>query len=137
MKKVLLISEQQIKAQSIIEANVDSKILNKVIVNVQEIQLKGILGADLYNTVLDAVSAFVATGTTIPTDTATLLNDYIQPFLVHAVVADFIVVNNFKLTNKGFLKMRDDVAESVSADDLEYAKNYYDNYKAEYKKNLV
>lgn len=136
-KKILLISEKQIKDQSIIEQNVDSKILSKVIQNVQEIQLKAVLGSTLYSALLSSVEADIVDAVGIPQEYRTLLDEYIQPFLIHAVLVDFIVVNNYKVTNKGLLKMRDDVADAISSDELEYTKSYYEGYKSEYKKNLI
>lgn len=136
-KKVLLISEKQIKDQSIIEQNVDSKVLVKTIQMVQEIQLKAVLGSSLYDSILDAVQEFAVNATPLTDLQLTMLNDYIQPFIIHATLVDFIIVNNFKITNKGTLKMKDDVADNVSAEDLQNAKNFYEQYKSEYKKSLV
>lgn len=137
MNKVLLISEKQIKAQTIIEQNVDAKILSKVILNAQETKLRSILGADLYDSVLKMVADKVTSGTTIEQPYATLIDTYIQPYLVNATLVDFLVVNNYKITNKGVLKMRDDVAESLNAQELDYARNYYENYAVSYKHMLI
>lgn len=145
-KKVLFISEKQIKDQSIIEQNVDSKVLVKTIQMVQEIQLKAILGSTLYDTLKNGVVNYkealvinpeVDINLYITSVHVTLLNDFIQPFMIHATLVDFIVVNNYKITNKGTLKMKDDVADNVSAEDLQNAKNFYEQYKSEYKKNLI
>ncbi|RZK12916.1 MAG: hypothetical protein EOO46_01390 [Flavobacterium sp.] len=135
--KTLLIDEETIKKESIIEKNVDSKILSKVIVNIQELYLKEILGDSLYKSLIDAVKLFMQSGTTLSQEYTVLLNDYVQPYLIHAVCADFIVMNNYKITNKGILKMNDNSASNASNDDVEYMKNYVDNYVGQYKKNLI
>lgn len=135
--KVLLISEKQLKETSIIENNVDSKVLSKVIQSVQEIQLKSILGTTLFNDLLSNVELSIVSGVTLSDSQSELLNDYIVPFMTYAVISDFLVINHYKVTNKGVLKLGDDNAESVSSTDLEYLKNYYDNYKSQFKKNLI
>lgn len=138
MSKVLLIGVKLIKAESIIEENVDDKVLSKVILNVQEIQLKGILGKELYDTVCNEVTLKVADSTyVIPEPVNEMLNDYIKPFLVHATVAEFIAINNYKVSNKGVQKLNDNSSSSINASEIEYLKNYYDNYVSTYKSNLI
>lgn len=136
-KRVLLISEQQIKNQSTIEANVDGKVLSKCIANVQEIQLKAILGAELYSETLAAVEANIANGATLSTEQQMLLNDFIQPYLLHAAIADFIVVNQYKVTNKGVLKMNDNSATNLSPDELHSFKNHFDTTAQAFKNQLI
>ena len=136
-KKVLLVSESQVKNQSIMEQNVDVKVLSKIILNVQEIHLKGILGSTLYNELIDAVELKVVSGTTLSATHQTLLEDYIHPYLINEVIAEFAVVNHFKLTNKGLLKMNDNEATSVNPDELEYFKDYFDNNSSQFKQNLL
>ena len=135
--KILLIDEETIKKESIIEKNVDSKILSKVIVNIQELYLKEILGSKLYQLLLSAVNELMVNQVALSAEYSTLLNEYVQPYLIHAVCADFIVMNNYKISNKGVLKMNDNAANNATSDDIEYMKNYVDNYVGQYKKNLV
>lgn len=138
MKKILLVGVKAIKGESIIEENVDEKILSKVIANVQDIQLKPILGKALYETVCDEAREKAADNLyVIPEPTNELLNDYIQPFLIHAVVAEFVAINNYKISNKGVQKLNDNSSTSINASEVEYIKNYYDNYVSTYKNNLI
>lgn len=134
---VLLISEKQIKEKSILEINIDSKILNRTIIDVQELQLKSILGTDLYNSVIDSVASAANTSYVIPDNIKELLKDYITPFLIYAVIVDIIISNNYKLTNKGVLKLNDNNASNLTSDELEYQKNYADNKANAYKQRLI
>ena len=67
----------------------------------------------------------------------TLLDDYIQPYLINAVLADFIVTNQYKMTNKGLLRLNDNSATSVTSEELEYFKNHFDDIATQHKSNLV
>lgn len=136
-QKVLLVSEKTIKEQSIIEQTVDSKVLSSIIWNVQELQLKAILGKDLYTSVLQEVFTSVSTSANLSTTTQELLNSYVTPFLIYATLVDFIVLNNYKLSNKGLMKLNDNSATSTNQSEIEYAKNYYDNFLSVYKNNLI
>ncbi len=138
MERVLLISEQTIKSESVLETNVDPKILSKVIINVQEIQLKAILGTTLYNALISQVKSKILDSSFVMSSyNLQLLNDYVIPFLTHATVSEFIVVNNYKLSNKGVMKLTDNASASSNPQDIEYVKNYYDSYAAVYKSRLV
>lgn len=135
-KKILLISEQQVKQQTVIEAGVDAKVLSKSIQNVQETHLKGILGGTLYDSLMNAVELKILSGTTLSTVYSTLLTDYIRPYLIHATVTDLLVSNQFKITNKGVLKLNDNSATALNSDELEYAVKHFNNYTTTYKSNL-
>jgi len=137
MTNTLLVSEKHIKNYSIIEHNVDGKVLKPVLINVQETQLKAILGKELYQDVIDAVNTSQNDSIPIADTVKEMLDDYIVPFLVFAALADFIVINNYKLSNKGLMKLNDNGATTATAQELEYVKNYYDNYLSTYKNNLI
>lgn len=138
MNKVLLITEQQLKDKSMLEQNIDPKIVSRTIMEAQDLQLFNVLGKDLYATVMDAVYN-AATNDTYVMDTTIkeLLSDYIQPYLVYEVLSDFIMVNNYKLTNKGTLKLNDQNAAALSNQELDYARSFYTNKLAGYKNRLV
>jgi hypothetical protein len=137
-QKVLLISEKQIKDQSIVEQNVDGKLLSKIVLNVQEIQLKPILGQGLYDSVLaEVLSKAGDTEYEILEDIKIMLDEYIIPFLIYATLVDFVVFGSYKLSNKGLVKLNDNAAQNVNPNDTEYVKNYYDNYLGTYKNRLI
>jgi len=136
MQKILLISESTVKDLSLIQLNVDGKVLAKTILEVQFIHLRPILGNDLYQKVLDDVSSKAADGSYVMVY-KTLLEDYIQPYLAHATLQDWIINSTYKMTNKGILKYSDSQATALGSDEIEYAKNYHDNKVASYKKALI
>lgn len=136
-KKVLFISEKQIKEQSSVELNADPKALSKVILEVQETTLKQVIGTVLYSQLTEEISTAYTEQTDLSPAPKTLLNDYVIPYMIYAVLVDFIVVNNYKITNKGVMKMNDTNAGNLSASELETAKNYYMGRASSRKKALV
>jgi hypothetical protein len=135
-KKVLFISEKLFKEQSMVELNVDPKVLKPVILEVQEVKLRQIIGNTLYNQLVEEYNA-AESFDSLPIATRTLVLDYILPYMVYAVTIDFIVVNNYKVTNKGLLKLSDTNASNATPSETEYAKNYYEGRLASRKKALV
>lgn len=137
-QKVLLIGEKAIKELSLIQLNVDSKVLRVTTLDTQFLSLRPLLGNTLFDQVLTAVAASQASPPTpIPTPVLTLITEYIQPFLCHAVVRDIIINLQYKITNKGLMQYNDTQAVQISAQDLEYARNHHDNNATGYKKVLI
>ena len=137
-QRVLLVSEDMIKRETIIETNTSADVLQKVILNVQEIQLKPILGATLYTALIDDVRQKIEDSShELSEYHSTLLHDYVIPYLIHETVAEFIVVNNYKVSNKGTVRLTDSSLAASNAQDIEYIKNFYDNYAATFKARLI
>src|SRR6188768_2437609 len=110
-RRILFISEDKIKENSIIQLNVDGKVLAQSIYDTQFSHLREITGDTLYSTLLDAVSA-TKSDPPIPLtgDIRTLLLDYIQPFLSRAVLLKLLINLHYRVTDKGVLKYNDSQA---------------------------
>lgn len=138
MQKILYISEQAIKDNSIIETNVDAKIIRNTILEVQDIELQPILGADLYAAIgNEIVSATTVSGYTITDTNKTLLDEYIAPFLVYGTLVNAFIPMHYKFTNKGINTKNDENATTVDSKGLEYAKSHYVNKFDTYKQRLI
>ncbi len=118
--------------------NVNSKSLKTLIWENQLLKLKDVIGQTLYEQVLQEVFNKQANvDYVIPESITTLLNDYIQPYLTYIVLQDWIVSNNYKLTNKGVLKLNDSTASNLTSSELEYIKDQYDNKAMAFKSALI
>ena len=137
MRKLILFDEDYVKKNSLIELNVDAKVLSRTIINVQENDLKDVLGITLYQSIIESVYNNVNSGIPISEAYDILLKEYISPYLLHQTIANYIINNHYKLTNKGLVRLSDRNAVNINDSELEYFKDYYDNYSASYKKNLV
>jgi hypothetical protein len=134
--KILIITVNEIKNDSKIDITADDKTLRELVVLTQEIKLNPILGDTLYLSVLSAIYYYDQNSIAIPTSIVNLL-PYIKKFLLYQVIADFIYVNHYKLTNKGTVKLTDSNATSASNTDIEWYKNFYDSATLSYKKKLI
>ena len=135
-KKILLINSNDIFQNTTIEENVDVKLLSKTIATAQETALKPILGFELYNNLLNQVEGFIISGQSIDSNYTELLS-YVTPYLIHKTVADFIIVNNYKISNKGLTKLTDGSQSNLSNHDIETVKDYYNNQVSTYKESLI
>jgi Fe-S oxidoreductase len=73
MAQVILLSEATLKQRSILQDNVDMKVVSPAILDVQEEYILPILGTSLYNDLLEQVKT-----NTLTPDYRTLLDDYIS-----------------------------------------------------------
>lgn len=94
MTDALLISEATIKKYCVIENNVDPKLIEATIVMVQDIQLQQVIGTALYNKLLTDCPTFTGVY-------STLMDNYIIPFLMNAVIADGCTTFLYRFSNKG------------------------------------
>ena len=136
-KKVILISENDLKENSNIEWNNDNKSLSFSILDVQNLYLKPILGEKLYSEVVSAVYLSATDISYVMENRIADLLGQIKSYLIHAVIVDYLFVNNYKSTNKGVLKMHDSSAQDINSQELEYAKNYYEGKMTAYKNSLI
>ncbi|MFN9518313.1 MAG: hypothetical protein ACK574_01090 [Bacteroidota bacterium] len=77
MAKVLFLSEATLKAESILQDNVDMKVVSPTIYDVQQYYILPILGTSLYNDVVSQVQSG-----TVSAAYQTLLDTYIQPTMI-------------------------------------------------------
>lgn len=125
MTDVLLISEKFIKTNSGISDNVWGSYLTPAIREAQDIRLQRVIGGELYNTLL----SIVENGTIAEEEFSayrTLLDDYIQVFLMYQVISDLIPIIGVKLANLGTVVSNDEHVENLSASDRERTRAYYE-----------
>jgi hypothetical protein len=92
--RVLFISEDRLKENSVIQKNVDTKLLTSVILQVQDINIQTTLGSGIYNEIKTQIQA-----NTVTALNRTLLDEYIIPALIKYVESESCINLNFKITN--------------------------------------
>jgi hypothetical protein len=124
MIKVLFISEQTIKENSVIESAVDSKIISNTVLEVQSLELQPVLGKTLYTAIAnEIVSASTISSYTITPVNQELLDDYIKPFLIYGTLSYGFIPLHYKVTNKGVNRKNDERATTLEIKELEAVKD--------------
>ncbi|WP_099369865.1 hypothetical protein [Sphingobacterium sp. 1.A.5] len=137
-KFTLFISERTIKDNSIIEENIESKLLRIVTKEIQQLELLPILGQDLYTEVENEVLAKIEDKDyIIKDDINILLKTYIQDFLIYGVLLNITTSLNYKYTNKGTLNITDANADNIVLGEIESIKKYYRSKYDSYRMRLV
>ena len=126
------ISIEVIKDQSVINENVDSKLLQPTLIMVQDIYLKQVIGKDLYAELITQVNAESVTALN-----TTLLTDYIQPYLINNVVSELVIDVNYKIKNKALMVGSSDNGQSLDTSGMSIIQTKYRNIAENYRVNLV
>jgi hypothetical protein len=137
MKKIQFISVQELKDSSIVQANVDEKILSLCITEFQDLELQQVLGRDTYKRLSNVlVSGATISGYTY-SDEDTLLFEMIKPVMVYGSLLYSISPLHFKLSNKGVQNITDANGQVGDGKDLENLKSNYTTKLEGYKQLLI
>lgn len=129
----LILSEKYIRANSIINNNVDMKLLTPLIITIQDWKLRPLLGSNLYDEIITETTP----GGTLTTPNAVLVNEFILPCLNWYLVAECLVSLKFRLMNKGIMESSSDNSSQSSTDDLKFIENRYSSLAESYGNNMT
>lgn len=111
MNVALFITPANLKAVSVIDENVDEKIIQVCIKEAQDVRIHRILGTTLYQKYITDINTSGSAGVTGVY--RTLMNDYIQNALVYWTLYEISVWLNFKYRNKMIATQSSDNAQPV------------------------
>lgn len=122
---VKFVSANYIKENTIIEMNVDESKITPIIIKVQSLYLKQILGSSFYDHMNDATAVYLGyeTGTTLTTAELNLLRDYIKPYVAEYVVYEALPFLNFKATDKGISKESSEFSQPADLSEIKYLRS--------------
>lgn len=138
---ILLISPQELKEESLINANVEEKVLNSIVQTSQEIYLCKIIGTALYRRLQELVYNEIHNETPKISDQEytvynELLENYVKPYLKYSAMKAFLIENTYKMRNIGVTRMNDTNVMSSDLDTLKYLEKHYDVYRSEFEDRL-
>jgi hypothetical protein len=137
MKKIQFISVQELKDSSIIQTNVDEKILGLCITEFQDLELSQVLGRDTYKRLSNVlVSGATISGFTYSNED-TILLEMIKPVMVYGSLLYSISPLHYKVTNKGVQNITDDNSKTGDSRDLESLRSNYTTKLDGYKRLLI
>jgi hypothetical protein len=77
--------------------------------------IQNYLGTKLYDKISDDIIADTLTG-----DYLDLVNEYIQPMLIHFAMVDYLPFAAYEVKNNGLLKHRSENSETPSKDEIDF-----------------
>lgn len=123
MAQVFMVSTAYLKENSVIEANVDEKVIRPNILKAQDKYIQPILGTRLYDKIKTDITAGSISGVY-----KTLLDDYIAPCLVNYIVYETFYSLHLKLMNKSVATRDSESASAASMTDVQtFRQTFFDD----------
>lgn len=121
MPAVLLVSAQKIKAFTEVNDNVDEKLLLAGVQIAQDLGLQNLLGTSFYNHILNGAQNNTLTGPEL-----TLLQEYIQPYLLWRATWESLPTLWMRVMNKSVIVGQTEQGAPVGKNDLNYLRNIHE-----------
>jgi hypothetical protein len=119
-KKNLFISEKTLKEASVLNDNVDAKLIRPIITLAQDMHILPILGTKLFEGLQLRIDE-----SSLTADDIILIEEYIEKTLVQATMYEMVDTTLYKFMNKTLGKTTDERVDSVTLDEATYIKNTY------------
>ena len=132
MATALFISRTDLVKNSILDANIDTDKFIQFIKIAQQIDVRNYLGSELYNRISNDI-----TNSTLSGNYLTLVNDYIQPMLIHFAMVQYLPFAAYQIKNGGIYKHQSENAESVSKDEVDYLVQKERDFAEYYTKRFI
>jgi len=115
MATVLFIKRSDLVKHSILDGNVDTDKFIQYIKIAQEIHVRNYLGTDLYNKIATDISNSELEG-----DYLSLVNDFVQPMLIHWAMVDYLPFAAYSIKNGGVYKHSSENSVSASKEEIDF-----------------
>lgn len=115
MATALFITREDLVRNTALGGNVDTDKFVQFIKIAQQIHIQNFLGTKLYN----KISADVLAGT-LAGDYLDLVNDYVQPMLIHFAMVEYLPWAAYTIANKGVYKHTSENAQNVDKAEVDF-----------------
>jgi len=129
---VLFISETYVKNNTVIDENVDMRLILPAIRDAQELRVLPILGSNLDQDLKDKITA-----ATLTADDIILLDDYIAPCMAQWTLYECSVSMLFKYRNKTVGTKSSENSQPISYQDLQFLRDDWKNKAEEREARLI
>lgn len=120
-----IVSANYIKKTTVVNDNVDDKLIEGAINDVQLIYMRPLLGTRLYDQILSQIGS-----STLSADNQALINTYIAPCMKYFVLAECAHIFSYQFWNKGIMTSSSDNSQVVDFKTVKFKMDEYRN-KAE------
>lgn len=117
------ITPQYIKIRSIVDDNIDDKLLEYYIRKAQDVHTQIILGEDLYNSLMSQASV----NSYNTNFYLQLAANYVQPALLEWTIYESLPWINWKITNKAVVQQTSQNAQGIDTGDLKWLRSLQGN----------
>mgnify|MGYP003124751169 FL=1 len=128
----LFITRTDLAKNTILNGNVDTDKFIQFIKIAQQMHIQNYLGTQLY----DKIEKDVIDGT-LSGDYLTLVQDYVQPMLIHFAMVDYLPFASYEVKNGGLFKHRTETSDSVTKDEVDFLTQKHRNFADFYTRRFI
>jgi hypothetical protein len=132
MATALFIKRADLVKNTAMNGNVDTDKFIQFIKIAQEIHVRNYLGTDLY----DKISADIIAGT-LSGDYLNLVNDFIQPMLIHFAMAEYLPFAAYTIANGGVYKHSSENSSIADKEEVDLLINKERDYAEYYTQRFI
>lgn len=132
MSKVLFIRRDDLVRNSVISGNVDSDKFLQFIEIAQEIHIQNYLGTKLYDKLRTDIIA-----DSVPAAYATLLDDYVQPMLIHWAMVEYLPHAAYTIGNGGAYKHTAENSIAMEKNEVDFLTNKHRDIAEHYTRRFI
>ena len=132
MATALFITRTDLVKNTILDGNVDTDKFIQFVKIAQQIDVRNYLGSDLYDRISNDIKA-----NTLADPYLALLNDYIQPMLIHYAMVQYLPFVAYQIKSGGISKHQSENAESVSKSEVDYLVQKERDFAEYYTKRFI
>lgn len=115
MATALFITRTDIVKNTILDGNVDTDKFIQYIKIAQQIYVRNYLGTKLYDKISNDILTDSLAGNYL-----TLVQDYVQPMLIHYAMMDYLPFAAYQIKNGGIYKHTSENSETASKEEVDY-----------------
>ena len=115
MATALFITREDLVRNTALGGNVDTDKFVQFIKIAQQIHIQNFLGTKLYNKISADILASTLSG-----DYLDLVNDYVQPMLIHFAMVEYLPWAAYTIANKGVYKHSSENAQNVDKEEVDF-----------------
>ena len=132
MATTLFITPKDLKANTILNGNVDTDLFIQFIKIAQQMHVQNYLGTQLYNSITDKIK-----NSELVDEYLDLVVEYVQPMLIHFAMVDYLPFANYQIRNGGVFKHKTENSESTTKDELDILVQKHRTFADFYAKRFV
>lgn len=132
MATALFIKREDLVRNSILDGNVDTSKFIQFIKIAQQMHIQNYLGTKLYDKISTDILNSNLTG-----DYLELVNEYIQPMLIHFAMVDYLPFASFEVKNGGVFKHRSENSDTPTKDEIEFLVQKHRNFAEFYTRRFI
>jgi hypothetical protein len=132
MATVLFIKRSDIVKNSIIDGSTDVDKFIYFIKIAQEMHIQNYIGTKLYDKITNDILSDSLAGNYL-----NIVNEYIQPMLIHFAMVDFLPFSSYELKNGGLVKHTAESSQNATKEEVDFLVQKHRNFADFYTRRFI